>query len=153
MPRRRTKTLPKFLKDTAYLFRQIRACRHVLFRRGFRRLVPGVVEEANQQLLAAAAELQQRDQALLREYDGALQLHGLTGKQLELKLESFEFAFLQFREEGGEARLRDVLDRASIILNSLAAAIPVVGAFAKELTEFFNKEMRRRLRDSGYDAG
>jgi hypothetical protein len=75
---------------------------------------------------------------------------GLTGNQLEIKLDSFEQALFEFEAEGGETNLDDVLDRAGIILGSLANAVPFGGPLAKELIDFFLKEIRRRRRNSGW---
>jgi hypothetical protein len=64
-------------------------------------------------------------------------------------LRSFEVALGKFEVDGGDYNLSEVLDRATIILGSLAGAIPGFGSISKELVDYLNKEIRRRGRISG----
>jgi|SRR5665213_603580 len=139
--------LPSFLKEVAALLGTVAECRAVLFRKGFRELAARAIEPARGEceriaLLIAREDLDQNTRQRLHTY-------GLDGAQLEMKLDSFEYALSNFEVEGGETNLQDVLDRANIILGSLGGAIPIFGPLAKELIEFFNKELRRRFRNSG----
>jgi hypothetical protein len=143
----RVNDLPKFLLEVANVLKTISQCRAVLFRSNFRKRVPAVVRPAVRELKEIASSLKrlEREAAIRKNLHAA----GLDGAQLQIKLESFEFSLFQFEADGGETNLQDVLDRSHIILNSLAGAIPVVGPLAKELVDFFNKELRRRFRNSG----
>jgi len=71
---------------------------------------------------------------------------GLTGFQLELKLESFQYSLVELFYEGGIENLEVVLAKSETILNSLAGAIPGFGSFAQELIGFIIQELRRKLR-------
>jgi hypothetical protein len=71
---------------------------------------------------------------------------GLAGRQLELKLESFEADVVAFEAEGGEDLLADALAKASTILRSIGGAIPGIGSFADELIDFILKELKRKWR-------
>jgi hypothetical protein len=75
-----------------------------------------------------------------------MEIAGLSGNQLELKLESFQVALSAFEFTAGEEHLRDALDKGGTILRSLAGAIPGFGSFAEELVEFLLKELRKRFR-------
>jgi hypothetical protein len=146
MPQR-VKDLPSFFREVGGILQLITECRAVLFRRGFRELVPEAARPAQAECNVIASQIQ--DLEPNSPAARALHQHGLDGAQLDLKLESFEHALFQFEAEGGETNLHDVLDRAHIILGSFGGAIPVFGPFAKELIDFFNKELRRRFRNSG----
>lgn len=69
---------------------------------------------------------------------------GLTGNQLDLTLESFEYSYIVFHEEGGLENLILVLDKGRMLLNSIAMAVPGFGTFAQELIEFIIKELKQR---------
>ncbi|WP_156000881.1 hypothetical protein [Thioalkalivibrio sp. ALJT] len=71
---------------------------------------------------------------------------GLTGNQLYLKLESFESSLMDLELNGGIDNLEQTLDKGSVILGSLAGAIPGFGSFAQELIDFILKEIRKRAK-------
>ena len=71
---------------------------------------------------------------------------GLTGRQLILKLESFESSLMELEVRGGTENLEQALDKGGIILGSLAGAIPGFGSFAQELVDFILKEIKKRAK-------
>ena len=138
----RVKDLPTFLKEIANLLELISRCRDVLFRAPFRRTLPPAIDEAVSRLRELVEDKYIRNPSEYRE----MQIAGLSGNQLELKLESFQVALSAFEFTAGEEHLQDALDKAGTILGSLAGAIPGFGSFAQELVEFLLKELRKRFR-------
>jgi hypothetical protein len=138
----RVKDLPAFLEEIIRLLRLIEQCREVLFRRGFQSGLGEAIADATDRLR------QIRDDRRIRYPDesGEMVAAGLAGRQLELKLESFEADVVAFEAEGGEDLLADALDKASTILRSIAGAIPGIGSFAEELIAFILKELKRKWR-------
>jgi hypothetical protein len=140
---KRVKDLNIFVIEMARLIELTSRCREVLFRESFRNNLPEAAREAIsrlEQLAETRKEL--RNPANYKDMVEA----GLTGPQLELKLECFESALVAFQTEGGEDRLGQSLDAGGTILSSLAGAIPGFGSFAQELVDFFLKELKKRWR-------
>ena len=71
---------------------------------------------------------------------------GLTGRQLILKLASFESSYAELEHSGGTGNLEQTLDKGGVILGSLAGAIPGFGSFAQELIDFILKEIKKRAK-------
>jgi hypothetical protein len=137
----RVETLEAFMVEMASLLLLLSACREVLFREGFRKDLPAATEEAASRL----REFSRHSSVREPESDSAMGAAGLTGAQLRLKLESFSETLTDFRTEAGQERLEKSLATGSILLSSLAGAIPGFGSFAQELVDFILKELRRRF--------
>jgi len=118
-------------------------CSEVLYRRRFRLYVPDAVREAADQLRRLA---ETSEQVRYPERFESMAIAGLHGHQLQLKLESFDAAVMQFQAEGGVDELEDVFDTAAPILSSLIGAIPGFGSLGKELLDYLLKELRKSFR-------
>ena len=139
------RNLQTFLNSTADLLQTVRECRAVLLPLSLRELASDAIEETRPRLADEAGRTESRQRDYSRELGDA----GLTGANLDFKLRSFGIALEKFEVEGDDYNLSEVLDRATIILGSLAGAIPGFGSTAKELVDYLNKEIRRRGRISG----
>lgn len=134
--------LSDFLRAMISLLKTIDRSSPVLFRRTFRQnysdALPGVETRLRQfiehRFITAPELATQMTDA------------GLTGIQLQIKLESFQFSLNKFEEEGGIDNLDDVLGKGGTLLSSLAGAIPGFGSFAQELVEFLLKELKGRFK-------
>lgn len=73
-----------------------------------------------------------------------MRIAGLSGPQLQFKLQSFQASNTDFKEHRGTELLAEALDKGKIILSSLAGAIPGVGSFAQELIDFLLRELGGR---------
>lgn len=74
-----------------------------------------------------------------------MRLAGLTGPQLNLKLESFEHSLIEFENDGGIDNLELTLAKAEVLLKSLAGAVPGFGSFAQELLDYILKELKKSI--------
>lgn len=133
--------LRTFLLETADLLDLVIRCQAVLFPAGFRQYLSEAVASTTERLRSEAERIAWRD---VRQ-SPAMVVAGLTGSQLSLKLESFDSALIVFESDGGTKELEEALDKAGIILGSIAGAIPGFGSFAQELIDFILKELRKRL--------
>ncbi len=75
-----------------------------------------------------------------------MRVAGLVGNQLILKLDSFESSLTELELHGGTENLEQSLEKGSVILGSLAGAIPGFGSFAQELIDFILKEIKKRAK-------
>jgi hypothetical protein len=142
MPPTRVVNIPTFLAELATLLDLIDRCRPVLFRATIRDDVHSAIGSS----LEAFPALRDRGEIYNpAEYEN-MRNAGFAGAQLDFKLKSFEDSLFTFEADGGDIALEDVLDRAEIILSSLAAAIPGFGSFLKEMVSFLSKELKRRLK-------
>jgi hypothetical protein len=139
------RNLKTFLNSAAGLLKTVRWCRAVLLPLSLRELASKAIEEALPRLEEEAGRIEN----MQGEHSRDLEAAGLTGASLDFKLRSFEVALGKFEVDGGDYNLSEVLDRATIILGSLAGAIPGFGSISKELVDYLNKEIRRRGRISG----
>lgn len=137
----RVKDLSAFLREMTELLDLIAQCRPVLFRAGFREHLPNSVREVTVRLREFSKHPYVRNP---EEYE-EMRIAGLSGPQLNLKLESFETDLVVFEAEAGQDKLEGVLDKGSVLLGSLAGAIPGFGSFAQELVDFLLKELKRRF--------
>jgi len=133
------KDLSSFLDDFISLIYTVKQCSPVLFRQEFRRNLDKSVKGAASQLDDFKEQIPKTD---VSEMDKA----GLTGDQLEIKLESFNVSLYQFNKQGGVAILERVLGIGGIVLKSLSGAIPVVGSLAQELVDVILQELKKRLK-------
>lgn len=129
--------LGDFLMAIMGLLRLIEKSGPILFRSNFRTHYSHSLEE----VLPALNRLKEHDYIQFPTDFAAMTEAGLTGNQLDLKLESFEYSYIEFHEEGGLEKLVHVLDKGRILLNSIAGAVPGFGSFAQELIEFIIKEL------------
>ncbi len=138
----RVYSLSLFLYEITRLLRLISRCSPVLFRREFRDALESPIEETIKRLEEFL------DHEFVRNPDEFEDMRnaGLTGPQLDFKLDSFESALNAFDEEGGQDRLEETLDKGSTILRSVAGAIPGFGSFANELLDFLLIELKKRFR-------
>ena len=134
-------SLRNFLDEVVELFNTLDRCQEVLFRSGFRRQLGPVLHDAVERLTRLSDSKEINDP----EHSERMRDAGLSGPHLALKLESFSSSLQSFRDTASEERLDEALDKAGIILKSLASAIPHFGSFAQELIDFVLKELRRRL--------
>ena len=138
----RIDTLPAFLTAMIELIKLTEASSSILFRSGFRENY----RQAYREVVDALSGLRERSQISNPGEHRRMQLAGLSGAQLALKLESFERSYMTLKREGGIDNLEDVLEKGSTLLGSIAGAIPYVGSLAQELVDFILKELRRRLK-------
>lgn len=129
--------LEDFLLVITDLLKLIEKSAPVLFRSNFRTHYSHSLEE----VLPALSRLKEHDYIQFPTDFAAMVEAGLTGDQLDLKLESFEYSCIKFHKEGGLENLVCVLDKGRILLNSIAGAVPGFGSFAQELIEFIIKEL------------
>jgi hypothetical protein len=142
MPPTRIVDIPTFLTELAALLALIDQCRAVLFRSAIREDVHNAIGNS---LEAFPALRDLREIYYPAEFEN-MRSAGFTDAQLNFKLKSFEESLFTFEADGGDIALEDVLDRAEIILSSLAGAIPGFGSFLKEMVSFLSKELKRRMR-------
>src|ERR1700753_488967 len=129
MPPTRVFSLSDFLTELANLLSLIDQCRAVLFRSAIRDDVHAAID-GSLDILPRLRELRE----IRSPGDFAsTQAAGFTGAQLDFKLKSFEDSLFTFEADGGAMPLEDVLDRAEMILSSLAQAVPGFGSFLKEM--------------------
>lgn len=140
MPQR-IRNLRDFFIETLHLLKLMDEASPVLFRKTFRENLHSSLEEA----LPRINELIASDYLENPEDHIDLWRAGLTGNQLELKLESIEHSLVQFEEEGGVENLDSTVEKIEALLNSIAGAIPGFGSFAQELMAYILKELKRRL--------
>jgi hypothetical protein len=124
------RNLSGFFHEVANLLDTTNQCSPVLFRRRFRENFAEALPEVTGRLRESAERL--GPEGSDAEFRNRLEDAGLTGSQLELKLESFNFSLRTFEELGSEENLEKALDIASTILSSAAGAIPYVGSFAQD---------------------
>ena len=134
------KNLGDFLMAIIGLLKLIEKSGLLLFRSNFRTNYSHSLEE----VLPRLEKLKEHDHIQFPTDFEAMIESGLTGNQLDLKLESFEYSYIEFHEEGGLENLVLVLDKGRILLNSIAGAAPGFGSFAQELIEFIIKELKQR---------
>jgi hypothetical protein len=138
----RVEDLVGFIHKMIALLQLVENCRDVLFRQGFRVNLPDAITEARKLL----NQLLEDEHVLNPENHKLMRIAGLTGAQLQLKLESFESSLTVFESEAGLNNLAEVLGKGGTILSSLAGAIPGFGSFAQELIEFLLRELRNRMK-------
>lgn len=132
--------LEDFLVVITELLKLIEKSAPVLFRVNFRTHYSHSLEE----VLPALSRLKEHDYIQFPTDFATMVEAGLTGNQLDLKLESFEYSIIKFHEEGGLENLAYVLDKGRILLNSIAGAVPGFGSFVQELLEFILNELKQR---------
>lgn len=154
MPSRRNYVVPvatidDFLTNVVCLLEVVHDSRQVLFRQGFRnhlgdaiRHLRGLLENAD--FSQSTPDRESLVDAGLASTDDK-NTDFRVSAHLKLKLESFESSIRALDEQGGIDNLTDSLEKARIILGSLAGMIPGVGSVASELVDFVIKEIRRRL--------
>ena len=140
MPQR-IRNLREFFSETLHLLKLIDVASPVLFRKTFRENLHSSLEE----VLPRISELIESDYIENPEDHIELWRAGLTGNQLELKLESIEHSLIRFENEGGVENLDSTLEKIEALLSSIAGAIPGFGSFAQELMAYIIKELKRRL--------
>lgn len=131
--------LEDFLTAIIGLLKIIEKSSPLLFRLNFRTNFSHSLEEA----LPRLNKLKEHDYIQFPTNYEAMIESGLTGTQLDLKLESFEHSYLEFHEKGGLENLMLVLDKGRILLASIADAAPGFGSFPQELIEFIIEELKR----------
>ncbi|CAE6483386.1 MAG TPA: hypothetical protein DEO56_10225 [Nitrosomonas nitrosa] len=129
--------LQDFLMAIIGLLKFIDKSSPILFRSNFRLNLSHSLEEAIPTLI----RLKEHDYIQFPTDSPAMAEAGLTGSQLDLKLESFEHSYLSFHEEGGLNHLVRVLKKGQIILSSIGKVAPGFGSFAQELIMFIIEEL------------
>src|SRR5580765_7022685 len=122
----RVRDLPTFIAEIAQLIRLVDQCSAVLFRAGFRQNLRSSMNEASSRL----EDLRKYEQLYSPDKFPEMVGAGLAGAQLEMKLESFEYAQKAFEEEANIESLKETLEAGSVILKSITGAIPGFGSFA-----------------------
>jgi hypothetical protein len=134
-------TLTRFVREVVELLQTVSQCGPVLFRRKFRtdfnRALSEALEGLNAGRTSPEFEVNEDD-------NGTLVRAGLTGAQLRMKLNSFSHTLAEFEKDGSGRSLDLSLAKSSIILGSMAGAIPGFGSFLQELVEFVLKELHRK---------
>jgi hypothetical protein len=136
--------LIQFLMDFNELLKTIGDCSPVLFRREFRNNLKNVLNEVYSHLKSLTGKYE--DELTYPEKYENMELAGLSGLQLLLKLESYFWSKSGFDKSGSEAELVDSLEKGKDIIKSIAGAIPTFGSFAQELVDFILRELRKRKR-------
>ncbi|MDV6345258.1 hypothetical protein [Nitrosomonas sp. Is37] len=132
--------LEEFLMAIIWLLKIIEKSSPLLFRSNFRTNYSHSLEEA----LPRLDKLKRDDHIQFPTDFEAMSESGLTGNQLDLKLESFEYSYIEFHEEGGLENLIVVLEKGQFLLNNITSAVPGFGSFAQELIDFIIKELKQR---------
>ena len=135
-------TIIDLIEELEDLLRITQRCAPVLFEEHFRAVALPAIDEA----LEEFPRLRDADQLRNADEYGEMRNAGLTGRQLEMKLKSFEASARDFEVHGTKEHLEDVLDKGSVVLGSLAGAIPGIGSFAQELVDYLLKELRKKWR-------
>lgn len=133
------KDLKTFLTEFDSLLEVVEQCGPILFRKAFRKNLKKVLPDVRKQLKTKIGNS-------YLENNESMKKAGLSGDQLQLKLESFSCSLNDFEESGSEDDLKDALDKGGTLLNSLAGTIPGFGSFAQELIDFILKELKKRFR-------
>ncbi|SDY45364.1 hypothetical protein [Nitrosomonas sp. Nm33] len=132
--------LEEFLMAIIWLLKIIEKSSSLLFRSNFRTNYSHSLEE----VLPRLDKLKRDDHIQFPTDFEAMSESGLTGNQLDLKLESFEYSYIEFHEEGGLENLIVVLEKGQFLLNNITSAVPGFGSFAQELIDFIIKELKQR---------
>ena len=134
MPKKITNII-EFLKDQKKLLQVVIDCCPVLFSKKFQKNLKPAWKEVSCRLDEIIEKEESRSNNAYEENNYKMDSAGLTGAQAKLKFRSYSDSSEEFEKEGFIEDLEDALEKGSIILKSIAGAIPSFGSFAQEFIE------------------